>query len=67
MVTEVDSGSHSIIFALSVCYLLHSESNSVKNLNPRLSVLRNKAENIRNRSNICQHILLKKTITEHHK
>ena len=35
MVTEVDAGSHSIIFTLSApMYLLHSVSSSLKNLIP---------------------------------
>ena len=45
MVTEADSGSHSIIFTLSaaiICVLRAA----------RLSVLRNKAENIKNISDI---------------
>ena len=51
MVTEVDSGSHSIIFTLSAaifCVLRAAQEKPY----PRLSVLRNKAENITNRLNI---------------
>ena len=50
MVTEVDSGIslHEIPFVN--CYLLCSVNRSLKNLTPT-SGLRNKAENMKNRSN----------------
>ena len=47
MTTEVDSGSHSVIFTFVNRYVLHSENSSVKTL-PRLFVLGNEAENINN-------------------
>ena len=47
MVTEVNSGSHSVIFALSAAvFCVLCVSLNMKPY-PRLPVLRNKAENIR--------------------
>ena len=45
MVTEVDSGSHSIIFNLSPGAAFCEQL--IKKPYPRLSVFRNKAENIK--------------------
>ena len=48
MVTEVDSGSGSMIFTLSAAVFY---AKVIKNPYPLLSVLRDKVENMKNRSN----------------